>query len=484
MLLPWQASSLSRTVTTLIKEADSLVALQDVTDEWGASYDAIHIVAVFNKAAHLARKPADAKAASKQMAALVPLWLDLLPTTSARAMASVLWAACKVKLGTDQLWSSTLREMLQRKQQMNGIDVANTMYAVAAIAAANNGRVPGMPRQELEDFMQTLMRRLHTMLLAPREGDNLDFILLCNATNAMVRLNITVSPQQLQDIVAAAARPSFIGSAEVGTFHDFLWAVSIVPRNITPPVIPMRAWQPLLDGSKLRMVAQADEKTLCTTVSSLASLAACGMLPDKAAAREAVEWLLAMQQPSPSWQCLSLGQVLWGTSALGLQPQEYITPAMLEKLARQMPTATRTLLEMTADAVACMTTGQGWALRLSQAVVQGAGRHVSEQYAVAALGTLATVSAAVAACGEGEQIPALLALWQLRSDWHTVELRHMRPSTRQQLQAAHAWLLKQQGPSGQGLLQFLSNGQLLGEAAEATSAGASAASTADAGQYP
>lgn len=93
--------------------------------------------------------------------AAAPAWLSALPSATAQSVAGALF--CWAKLGYTKeplLWSSTLSAFASLlSQDANAQDLSNVAYAIAAMAAANGGVVPGLSREEAEAVLRVVTHR-------------------------------------------------------------------------------------------------------------------------------------------------------------------------------------------------------------------------------------------------------------------------------------------------------------------------------------
>jgi hypothetical protein len=139
-------------MTKRITQAEQLQELEDIFDEWGSSFDAIHTSALFVRAGKL-MQCRHTQAASKLVLLdrLAVIWEQLNAAAGQQALANVLWACSKLQYANPKLWSDTLAAFRQRQQAREqdaktSQHIANVVYGLATIALANKGEVPGVPR--------------------------------------------------------------------------------------------------------------------------------------------------------------------------------------------------------------------------------------------------------------------------------------------------------------------------------------------------
>jgi hypothetical protein len=287
----------------------------------------------------------------------------------------------------------------------------------------------------------------------------------------MAKLGIPVEPHQLRDLMITAAKPEYAGTANARAISILLWAAGLlVLRGGKAVPLPLSSIEPYLAEAKLRLIAANEsDQSVANIVYGLALLVAWGCVPGKSEVREAVQLLLTHRQLSDSWACPAFAIVLWGVAVMGLPVQEYLTPDMTSKLASWLPTAKAQYTATTADVVACIRhTRDGH--QLLEALLCGTEQNVVRALPYEAISNLASVGNALAVADRVDLAPRWVALWAARKDVRRLLPGDVASRARPQLQVSHAWLLKQQGPGGRGLLQFLSKEQLWGEAAGAPGA--------------
>lgn len=140
-------------ITGDLTNCDSLVALSDVYNEWGGSFDNIHAAAALNKYAKLSRgRGAD----TQLLPRLLQCWLQQLPLAGEQACANVLWALGKMSAELDEVWTPTFEAYLRLVQQnMSGSarspqEPANVTWACARLG---KGPAPG----QLAVLMQAVL---------------------------------------------------------------------------------------------------------------------------------------------------------------------------------------------------------------------------------------------------------------------------------------------------------------------------------------
>jgi hypothetical protein len=130
-------SGLGSIITDDITASDSIVALSDVFNKWGGSFNYIHAAATLNKFAKLSRGEG-----AQLLQLLVRKWLQVLPEAGARACANTLWACGKLskqhKQQVDAIWERTWAAFMQQVERQSAEalvpqHIANAVYAAALL---------------------------------------------------------------------------------------------------------------------------------------------------------------------------------------------------------------------------------------------------------------------------------------------------------------------------------------------------------------
>jgi hypothetical protein len=244
-----QASALTRMVTNHIKEAESVLELADVVDEWGSSFDYIHTAAAFTRAGNVSqRQPAAAQQALLNK--LVVIWDSQLPDALPRELSNVLWACGKLRYTSPQLWSSTLAAFRQRlhdgQQPVQGQNIAIVLHGAANAALANKGEVPGISKRQLEAIVSDLGASMRVLVTNPV----LQGVTLHNISNTLwgcAKLRINPGDAALNSLLQAMARPAMLEAADSQHLSNTLRAVSeLQQRRLWQLQVHQRVWQRVL----------------------------------------------------------------------------------------------------------------------------------------------------------------------------------------------------------------------------------------------
>lgn len=172
-------------ITKQTSEAGSIVALSDVYNEWGGSFDYIHTAAALMQFAKLSRGRED----SRVLQALTAKWLQLLPGAGARASSNTLWACSNLGRYEQQqvsaMWGPTWEVF---KKQIES-------------------ELQGEPGQ------------------APL-GEVLRPQPIASSIDAAAKLRKQLGADELQLLVRAFLRPDVLAAAKPQEMSNVLWALS------------------------------------------------------------------------------------------------------------------------------------------------------------------------------------------------------------------------------------------------------------------
>jgi hypothetical protein len=469
-----QASILSRALTKDITQAGSLVELQDIAEANADQLDAIHVAAIFTRAVTLTSTPQAAQAvqeARQCLAELVPLWVRLLANAPMTSVSMVLLGASKLALGSEQLWSTTLAHVVQNHKQTTGFDVCNIVYAAARAAAANHGQVPGVPRKGLVAAVRVLLRRMHVIVLAPREGDRLSLLSITNCMWALARVGITPEPEQLTDLVVRATRPELLGTANAASYANLLWSLAMLqakPQLWGKWQVPASAVSALLADDKVLMVARADSSQTKYMLHSLGLLVRSGALQRSGAVQAAGLTLLTAMEARSDWAGRDPAAPLWGAAVLGLPVERLLAPDLQQQLLDWVPRAKGQYIVPLAELLVLT----GWRHEgLLAAVLRAACTANPKARPDEALVNVGAIGAAVAHHNFESMAGQLVDLVKSKAELSKPGVS-CTPHTWQQLRATQAWLSgQQQLRGGRGLTglvhpSLLQGGMAAGGAAE------------------
>jgi hypothetical protein len=261
----------SKTITRLIRNAPSIQQLHAIVSQHSRSLNAINLAAAFSRAQTLsgqihqqeqqqavqlaANFPTLAAAAAADTQALLEdltfLWQQHIHQATPRELTSVLLAASKLGLLDAGSWSNTMSALLQHVDNANSQDVSSAVYALASIAGANHGRVPGVDRQQLVDAVLTLTTRVCRMAAArssssgcssgsgssrapgdaagsssSRAVNSISPQAISNLLWALAKLGICPPLTETLQLLQFLAHPRVLSSADPLALGNTLWAVS------------------------------------------------------------------------------------------------------------------------------------------------------------------------------------------------------------------------------------------------------------------
>lgn len=340
--LPHQGSLNSRALMRDIIKANNLAELRDISNGNMGSLDAIHVNTIFQRAGAIAVNTRAPEQARHCLAGLVPLWSTLLPDASTSSMSSTLLTAGKLSFTDARLWSRTVAQVLTRMQQTTSFDVTNVIYALARVSLVNKGQVPGMGREEVVAAVQTLLRRLLTMVQWPRQEDGLAFLSISNCLWALARLNIQPTADQLSTLLSAALRPVLFDSAALDHYAVFVWSLAELQYRsglYGKIKIAPEAQAVLFTPDKVCLADRLCDDHLRYMLCSLGLLVQTGAVEREGAAWAAGEVLLAELETRPNWASTDPADPLWGAAVLGLPVQQLLTRDLLRRLVAWAPSA-------------------------------------------------------------------------------------------------------------------------------------------------
>jgi hypothetical protein len=470
-----------------IIKANNLAELRDISNGNMGSLDAIHVNTIFQRAGAIAVNTRAPEQARHCLAGLVPLWSTLLPDASTSSMSSTLLTAGKLSFTDARLWSRTVAQVLTRMQQTTSFDVTNVIYALARVSLVNKGQVPGMGREEVVAAVQTLLRRLLTMVQWPRQEDGLAFLSISNCLWALARLNIQPTADQLSTLLSAALRPVLFDSAALDHYAVFVWSLAELQYRsglYGKIKIAPEAQAVLFTPDKVCLADRLCDDHLRYMLCSLGLLVQTGAVEREGAAWAAGEVLLAELETRPNWASTDPADPLWGAAVLGLPVQQLLTRDLLRRLVAWAPSAKSVsiarlaeLLVLTNHAHAGLVSAALQGAKKAMRVAPGQRTIEADRCCVC----MAALGAAVARFDFNHLAPDLLQLFSskpaLRKDGVPCT-----PHTQQQLQATHAWLCQQQVGGGHGLTGVVHPSLLEGAAGGAGAAlGASSSSGSSSG---
>lgn len=249
-------------------------------NEWGDSFDTIHVVTAFSRAAKVAgKRPQTAWRLADQLAST---WHTDLPNAKARALATVLWASSKIQFMNAQLWAGTLEAFLQPRNlsEADPVHLSNTAYALAMVCTANKGAVPGLQREEVVDAVQQLASEMYVRVTNP--SLEVGPTALSSFIWACAKLQVAPDDVEMRALLQSFARPDVIGAADTQSISLVLYAVSELAKVSTTwqQSTSESMWGHLLGEMSLAKVAQyGDPQHVSNMLLALARLASTSAVP-------------------------------------------------------------------------------------------------------------------------------------------------------------------------------------------------------------
>jgi hypothetical protein len=134
----------------------------------GSSLTVAQAAAAFRRAAVLAgRSPS---AADGVVAALTPVWNELVPAAAGRDLANALLAWTSLQLSSEGMWQAALAAVPAHVKVAGGSDLANIAYALAAMSEANGGSVPGVPRSQVQELLRVVTEEVVSLVSGTQTG--------------------------------------------------------------------------------------------------------------------------------------------------------------------------------------------------------------------------------------------------------------------------------------------------------------------------
>jgi hypothetical protein len=472
--LAMPGSGLARTITFLLRNAESLPELAGVVKEWHSSFDPIHTASAFYMTGRLAQGNRAAIAGTRPLLdQLAGIWDALLPSADAQSRSNVLWACSKLRYTNSSLWSSTVAKFIQRIQESNDVpaqSVSNVMYSIATTASVNKSVVPGLSKAELEETATALCRRMQALATNPTEeavnGQDLSNILW-----GCAKLAINPGGAMLNSLLQAMAREQVIEAATAQAVVNTLWAVSSLQLECGWQLqLPQRAWQRLLGELKLARIANTGKPqgvaNVLTALGRLAAStkAAAGNPPaiSKEFAQQCAIQLLQgkVARQLERWEPQDLANSMLALSQLGLFVNSFFDSAVAALSVNAWLSRTKPA-EVVQVALAC----EGLQLRQHQRLMSGVLQRIKQLLAdqkqrvsvAQRVSTAATVSKSVAVL-DMRQLAAdvrdLVAVGKVATD------EGASSGNLAKLCEMHAWPVQHQLLDGQGLARLLTEQQL------------------------
>lgn len=234
----------ARAVTRLITLAQDLAQLQQIVQQHGSNFNAIHAAAAFAQAAKLAGSSSTSSAsagdganssAQPLLELLLPIWTAALPQASPREVASVAHACTKLTCTDEQLWSSTVAAFMQQGflQQANARDLSILAYSLATAAgsvgqpgsSSSGGSVPGVAAEQVQSILQAIAAQLAALLQQPA-ASAISCQSIANVLWAVAKLESSITAAQLVGFMNAMVQPRMLAAADDQSLASSLWAIS------------------------------------------------------------------------------------------------------------------------------------------------------------------------------------------------------------------------------------------------------------------
>jgi hypothetical protein len=264
-------------ITREIAACKNVVALSDVHDEWGGTFNYIHASAALVKCGKL---PGGGR--SSLVDELCSTWLKLLPFSDFQGCANVLWACVRLGPGAVQrLWGPTWEAYMQHVQRESAIagacvpqQIANPLWACAKLRKQPSA-------SELQQLVQTF---------------------------AVLEL---AKPQELANVVWALGELCWVRG----------WQGGVSEQEV----------EQMLGKQQLQLLAAADGGQAASNVLLGIARMAASRTPaiTMGFARDCSKPLLFMvQHQVQSWESRHITNTMWACGELGLADEQFIAAAI------------------------------------------------------------------------------------------------------------------------------------------------------------
>ncbi|KAI8475360.1 MAG: hypothetical protein J3K34DRAFT_484527 [Monoraphidium minutum] len=462
--MPPEAPNAGELLTSHIKAAADLAALERLEAQHGGAFNYIHAAAAFTQAAHLAAPGAPPRAAWPLL--LRRLWRRLQPQLSQcgpQALANTVWACGKLGFAEAPLLDACLARLCGAAPEARPQALANALYA-AALLWDSGFRVD---EQQARQLVAALVERRHEA--KPQD--------VSNTLWAAATMGLPLPEQQARRLVAALVERR--QEAKPQALSNMLWAVATmglplpeqlvwqlvvalverrqeaVPQNISNTLwaaatmglpLPEQSWERLLAA----LAAKAPQAAPQEVANALWAAAKRKAEPGAAAAREgsvtAVEAALMQLAAAVSKEqvaCYSAQGVsnsLWALSELRLRPPGPTT-LLAEAALQRAPAMAPQDLSNTALALARLGVDDA---RLFAALASAAAQH-QQQLGAQDISNLAWAAAVADQRQLSGAVAALCGQLAGSSCWGSAVPEH-----HWQLWQVHLWLRDGQPTVGAG----------------------------------
>jgi hypothetical protein len=337
--LSMQASAMVRRITNDFRSATTVQELEAVVSEWHTHsfFDSIHTAAAFTRAANLLKgRPAPVIAAAQPLLdQLAATWETQLPQATVQGLANVLWASGRLRYANQQLWSRTLPLFCQRQQgEATCQEISNAVYAMAVLAAANGGEVPGLSKEDVAEALATLTQQVAVMVTAPAHsvaGQDISNVLWAHA-----RLGVQVPAAWQRALLQSMACESILADATSQALVNVLYAV--VHLQQLPgwqPAVSAQVWSRLLSPQQLQKITDTDKpQGVANALGALADMADAGQPITAAQAKAAAVQLLqgSVVNQMQKWNALDVRDSAAACTRLGLREPQFVAALLRRSL--------------------------------------------------------------------------------------------------------------------------------------------------------
>eukprot|EP00878_Enallax_costatus_P013975 GHUV01014614.1.p1 GENE.GHUV01014614.1~~GHUV01014614.1.p1 ORF type:complete len:551 (+),score=107.19 GHUV01014614.1:166-1818(+) len=263
-------TALTRQITSSIRESQRLQDLEDIVDEWGSSFDYIHVSAAFAKAAKLSQnRPANAGVVA---AKLGHIWKQHYQLSDVRGLANVLWAVGKLQLKDPDLWCMTVQTFVQAVDTSDMRSVSMVVYALASISLVNKGTVPGLPREHLQQCLTMLLEQAYIFAAHPAGGIASQDI--SNILWGCAKLRFSTGGHELAAFVQTLSRADIVEAANPQELANSLFALGELQGVCDlQSAISGRLWGRILQEAVLKKLSDSHPRYVTNTLLALARLA-------------------------------------------------------------------------------------------------------------------------------------------------------------------------------------------------------------------
>jgi len=313
-----------------VKNAASLIELEQAEQLHGPSFNFIHISAAFNRAGQLASGRGAAPPASFHPL-LRSLWCRLQPQMGecdARALSNVVWACGKAGYADAALLDGCIAGLVGMTPGVQTQDVANVVYAAALLQKLDYrmneqhaqqlvaALVQNVQQAKTQEIANTLWAAASLGLAIPaqhaqglvaalvQQGQRANAQEITNTLWAAATMGLTIPAQQSHELVAALVQQ--LQHAQPQSIANTMWAAATMGLTI-----PLHHARQLVEGL-VHQVQHAKPQEIANTLWAAATMGLA------IAAQDAQQLVAAVVQQAHHAKPQDFTNTLWAAATMGL----------------------------------------------------------------------------------------------------------------------------------------------------------------------